>query len=160
MKKLIVKTFLVGVFPLALSSCEKDGPTGGSPSEKFLGNWGICFDAVKCESVHDNGYRISADSIGKVELSGYENTEYQSAECGKCAKTTFTAWKYETLTMDDYSQQGDSISFSTESGEDITIRLLNSGRIVKASIHFKGDDADTVITEHWTRLSGTFTVLN
>jgi hypothetical protein len=160
MDNLMVKTFLLGVFSLALFACGEDGPTGDSPSEKFPGNWGICFDSVKCESVLDDGVRISADSISKVELSGFENTEFQSAECAKCAKRIFTSWKYETVTIDDYSLQGDSLSFSTVLGEDVTIRLLKSGRIVKASVHIKGRDVDTLSIQHWTRLSGTFTKLD
>lgn len=159
MEHLPVKSFLIGLLSLAQSACDKEDHMGGPPSEKFPGNWGICFDSTRCESVLDDGYMISDESISKVELSGYENTEHQSAECGKCAKTGFTSWTYEPVTTDDYALKGDSISFSPDPGEEVTIKLSGSGRIVSARIRYKGEGVDTVTTEYWTRLSGAFTPL-
>lgn len=160
MENLFAKTFILGLFSLVLSSCDNDGPTGGVPAGKFEGYWGKCVDSVTCESVHDNGYRITADSIGQIELSGFENTEYQSAECAKCAKTNFTSWTYEFDQMYKYSVQGDSIVFGVGGGAEITIVFLNSGKIVKTTQQISGIGDNRVLTEYWTRLSGTFTVLN
>src|SRR3712207_3481824 len=126
MESFTIKTFLFGLFSLTFFSCEKIGTSGSNPSENFLGTWGICFDSLQCESVLDDGCMITSDSISKVELSGYKNTEHQSIECKICAKSSFTSWKYKPVATEKYSQQGDSISFSTKLGEDVTITLLNS----------------------------------
>lgn len=159
MELLTSKNVLLGLLSLALLACDKEEPLGGPPSEKFPGNWGVCFESTRCESVLDDGYMISEKSISKVELSGYEHTEHQSAECGKCVKTGFISWTYERVTTDVYSLQGDSISFTPGPGEEVTIKLSGSGRIVNARIHLRGNDVDTVMTEYWTRLAGTFTPL-
>lgn len=160
MERIFAKTFLLGILSLAFFSCDHEGPTVDSPSEKLPGNWGVCFDSSRCESVFDDGYMISDNFFSRVELSGYENTEYQSSECEKCAKTSLATWTYEIISKDAYTLQGDSISFSTDDGGEVSIKLSNPGRIVKARIHYKREDRDTVLTEYWTRLSGTFTLLN
>lgn len=160
MERLIVKTFLVGAFSLVLLSCDENGPMEGNLPDNFVGNWGVCFDSVKCESILDDGYMISADSISKVELSGFENTEYQDSECEKCAKSNFESWKYEIITMDEYSLKGDTLSFSMASGGHAAVTFLNTGKIAKVSIHLKSGGMDTVLAEHWTRLSGSFSLLN
>lgn len=160
MENFLAKAFILGLFSLVFCSCDNDGPTGGAPAGKFEGVWGKCVDSVNCESVRDNGYRITADSIGQIELSGFENTEYQSADCAKCAKTNFTSWTYEFDRMYKYSVQGDSIVFDVGGGAEITIVFLNTGKIVKNTQQITGIGVNTVLTEYWTRLSGTFTLLN
>jgi hypothetical protein len=155
-----IRTLLLAVFPLALLACDNSGPSDDPPSENLLGFWAPCFDSVKCRSVRDDAYRISADSIARVELSGFEHTEFASAECAKCAKTTVTAWKYETDTPYAYTRRGDSLSFSPATGETVTLMLSGPGKIKKASLHVKAQGRDTVLTAYWTRLSGTFTEFN